>query len=76
MGNKIIDAFCDKARERVIFHEEDYKRKKKLKGEEIDFGKMRNAINQRKEIKQLNKIWNKILNHQLQKTFREISQKG
>ena len=71
-NKKLIDSFCNKVRERLIFHQEDYKRKKKLKGEEVDSCKMNKAINQRKEIKQINKVWNKILTNQFEEHIKDL----
>ena len=61
-----INKFCDYVKERLIFHQENYKRKKEEKGEEFSISKMHKAINQRKEMKQLNRIWSKILSLQFE----------
>lgn len=64
--SQIKDSFFDKLREILIFHQEDYKKKKKLKGEKVDCFKMHKAINQRKEIKQVNKLMKIILSNKIQ----------
>lgn len=53
------EKFMERLEEALIRNQEDYKRKKKLKGEKVDNLKMNKAINQRKEMKELNKIWQK-----------------
>ncbi len=72
MNWKQHDKFMGKVRERLIFHQEDYKRKKKLKGEEVDCFKMHNAIEQRKEMKQIKKILNKVMLNQFEDHIEDL----
>lgn len=48
--------YGEQLREALIKAEDEYTTKKKAKGEEIDYIKMRNAINQRKNIRRLCKL--------------------
>ena len=68
MDNKQLDIFWEKVRDILIKEQDDYKRKKMSKGEEVDIWKMNKAISQRKKIKQLNKITNAIILKQFSDT--------
>lgn len=61
MNQKQYSQFIEKCGEIFLKEQEDYKRKKLIKGEKIDYSKMYKAINQRKKIKKLNKITNMIM---------------
>lgn len=47
-----VDSYNRMVCKLLILAEEDYRRKKARRGEKVDLGKMRIAVNQRKEIKE------------------------